>query len=142
MYDTVYDVPSPPYFLVAVGLFIGIASCTAFITTLKMLIQEWKRHRSSRVLSQMRSLQLVFPFIGTAIGIGIFLASCLQVFAFSAKIAYGFAAPLSIVLAGAVWFQLSQLFNQLEQRGRQAIDLDNLTLGRMIPQVNPPNQDS
>lgn len=132
-----YEVSQPPYFLLVAGLFIGIASCAAFITTLKALVEEWKSIRSSRVFSQMRGVQLLLPFLGTAIGIGIFLASCLQVFAFSAEVAYGFSVPLTVLLAGLVWFQLSQLLNQLEKGGSKALNLDDLSLGRMIPQINP-----
>ncbi|MGL5080580.1 MAG: hypothetical protein ACRC8A_03750 [Microcoleaceae cyanobacterium] len=132
-----YEVAQPPYFLLVAGLLIGIASCAAFITTLKALVEEWKNSRSSRVFSQMRGVQLLLPFMGTAIGIGVFLASCLQVFTFSAQFAYAFSAPSTALLAGLVWFQLSKLLTQLESGGSKAINLDDLSLGRMIPQINP-----
>jgi len=41
-------------------------------------------------------------------------------------------------MAGLVWYQLTRLFNQLEQKGLRGIDLDDLSLGKIIPQQNPP----
>ncbi|NJK39598.1 MAG: hypothetical protein HC835_12830 [Oscillatoriales cyanobacterium RM2_1_1] len=132
-----YEISQPPYFLLGAGLLTGLISCTAFITTLKLLVKDWKISGSSRVFSQMRGVRIVLPFGGTAIGIGIFLASCLQIFAFSAQFAYGFAIPLTLLLAALVWFQLTRLFDQLEQGGVKAINIDELGLGRIIPQSKP-----
>jgi hypothetical protein len=62
----------------------------------------------------------------------------LEVFAFSESFAYGFSIPLTALMAGLVWYQLTRLFNQLEQKGLRGIDLDDLSLGKIIPQQNPP----
>ncbi|VXD22418.1 conserved membrane hypothetical protein [Planktothrix serta PCC 8927] len=131
-----YNSADPPLLLLVVGLFIGITSCTAFVVSLKQLLKEWSKNRSTRNLANLRGVQVVFPFSGIALGICIFLASCLQVFAFSGIIAYGFSFPLTVLMAGLVWYQLTRLFNQLEKRGLRGIDLDDLSLGKIIPQQN------
>ncbi|MBD2485668.1 hypothetical protein [Planktothrix sp. FACHB-1365] len=132
-----YNSADPPLLLLVAGLFIGITSCTAFVVTLKQLLKEWSKNRSTRNLANLRGTQVFFPFSGVALGICIFLASCLQVFAFSGIIAYGFSIPLTVLMAGLVWYQLTRLFNQLEERGLRGIDLDDLSLGKIIPQQNP-----
>lgn len=131
---TYYD---PPYFLLIAGLFIGITSCTAFVVSLKQLLKQWSKNRSSRNIANLRGIQVFLPFLGVALGICIFLASCLQIFAFSALIAYSFSVPLTLAMAGLVWYQLTRLFMQLEQRGFKGINLDDLSLGKIIPQQNP-----
>jgi hypothetical protein len=142
-----YNSADPPLILLVAGLFIGITSCTAFVVSLKQLLKEWSKNRSNRSnrqdacststnLAKLRGVQVLLPFSGIALGICIFLASCLQVFAFSGIIAYGFSFPLTVLMAGLVWYQLTRLFNQLEQRGLRGIDLDDLSLGKIIPQQN------
>ncbi|MBE9144118.1 hypothetical protein [Planktothrix mougeotii] len=137
-----YNSADPPLLLLVAGLFIGITSCTAFVVTLKQLLKEWAKNRIDRQdacstnLANLRGAQVFFPFLGVAVGICIFLASCLQVFAFSGIIAYGFSIPLTVLMAGLVWYQLTRLFNQLEERGLRGIDLDDLSLGKIIPQQN------
>jgi hypothetical protein len=133
-----YNAADPPLVLLFAGLFIGITCCTAFVVTLKQLLKEWSKNRSTRNLANLRGVQVLFPFVGVALGICIFLASCLQVFAFSELIAYTFSIPLTVLMAGLVWYQLTRLFNQMEQRGLRGIDLDDLSLGKIIPQQNPP----
>ncbi|WP_413160755.1 hypothetical protein ACL6C3_19790 [Capilliphycus salinus ALCB114379] len=132
-----YEMSDPPYVILALGLFAGITSCTAFITTLKQLLKEWSRSRSTRALAKLRGFQLLFPFCGIAIGICLFLASCLQVFTFSAFFSYSFSIPLTVLMAGLVWYQLTRLLIQLEQKGAKGIDLDDLSLGKIIPQSSP-----
>ena len=64
-----YTIPQPPYFLLGAGLFAGIISCVAFITTLKMLLKEWSKTHSSRTLANLRGLPIILPFTGISIGI-------------------------------------------------------------------------
>lgn len=132
-----YDIPQPPYVLLGAGLLAGIISCVAFITTLKMLLKEWSKHRSSRTLAQLRGLQIILPFTGISIGILFFLASCLQIFSFSPKISYAFSLVTTALTAGLVWFQFTQILYQLETKGSKGIDLDDLSLGQIIPQSSP-----
>ncbi|ERT09097.1 hypothetical protein M595_0869 [Lyngbya aestuarii BL J] len=129
-----YEISDPPYVILVVGLFAGITSCTAFITTLKQLLKEWSSSRSTRVLANLRGFQLLLPYSGITVGICLFLASCLQVFTFSAMFSYSFSIPLTVLMAGLVWYQLTRLLIQLEQKGTKGIDLDDLSLGKMIPQ--------
>ncbi|MCG5060576.1 MAG: hypothetical protein KA714_22025 [Limnoraphis sp. WC205] len=129
-----YEMSDPPYFVLVVGLFAGITSCTAFITTLKQLLKEWSSSRSTSALANLRGFQLLFPFCGIAVGIALFLASCLQVFTFSAMFSYSFSIPLTVLMAGLVWYQLTRLLIQLEEKGVKGIDLDDLSLGKIIPQ--------
>ncbi|MEL7037264.1 MAG: hypothetical protein AAFO04_16810 [Cyanobacteria bacterium J06592_8] len=137
-----YEMSGPPYIILVVGLFAGITSCTAFITTLKQLLKEWSVSRSTRALANLRGFQLLLPFCGIAVGICLFLASCLQIFTFSYTFSYSFSIPLTLLMAGLVWYQLTRLLIQLEQKGAKGIDLDDLSLGKMIPQTNPPENGS
>ncbi len=133
-----YNSADPPLVLMFTGLFIGITSCTAFVVSLKQLLKAWSKNRSTLNLANLQGVQVFFPFLGVGLGICIFLASCLEVFAFSGFIAYGFSLPLTVLMAGLVWYQLTRLFNQLEERGLRGIDLDDLSLGKIIPQQNLP----
>lgn len=127
----------PPYFLLAAGLWVGIICCIPFVATLKQLVKDWKVNKSSRAIAQLRGFRMLAPYLGSGVGICVFLASCLQIFAISGAVAYALSVPVTIMMAGSVWFQFTRVLDQLEQRGSQGIDLDDLSLGKIIPQSNP-----
>lgn len=62
----------PPYFLLVAGLLAGLASGKAFEVTLKELIDEWVRTRSTRILSNLQGMQLLLPFLGICGGVCVF----------------------------------------------------------------------
>ena len=118
----------PPYFFLAASLAAGILCAFTFAVTLKQRVQEWKKNQSTRTLANLRGIQLLLPFSGIAFGICGFLASCLQIFAFSSQMAYGFAVPLTALTAGLVWYQFTRVLYQLESKGAKNIDFDDLGL--------------
>jgi hypothetical protein len=132
-----YEMTEPPYFFLAASLVAGILCAFTFGVTLKQQVQAWKKNQSTRTLANLKGIQLILPFSGIAFGICGFLASCLQIFAFSSKIAYGFAIPLTLLTAGLVWYQFSRVLYQLESKGAKNIDFDDLGLGKIIPQPQP-----
>ncbi|NEQ84470.1 MAG: hypothetical protein F6K26_31200, partial [Moorea sp. SIO2I5] len=73
--------PEPPYFLLIFGLFVGITCGLAFEAILKQKVQEWYKTKSSQTLAEIRGIQLLVPFLGIAVGICLFLASGLAIFA-------------------------------------------------------------
>ena len=116
----------PPYFLLVAGLFIGVTSGVAFEATLKELVQEWYRQRSSHTLATMQGSHLQVPYLGIAIGIALFLGSGLEIFGFSRFLSYAVALPLTVLTAWLVWSQLGKILVQLERGGSKAIDLDSI----------------
>lgn len=126
----------PPYVLLFAGLATGILSCIPFAATLKTLVNEWKINRSTRAIAELRGPRMLLPFVAIAAGVCVFLASCLQLFPFPTRIAYSLSAAVTAMMAGSVWFQFTRVLDQLENRGMQGIDLDDLSLGKMIPQPN------
>jgi hypothetical protein len=121
----VFTFPEPPYFLLVVGLFFGLASGVAFEATLKQQVQEWVKSRSTRTLAQMQGVQLLVPFVGIVLGISIFLVAGLEIFGFPMWLSYALSLPMTILIAVLVWSQLGQLLLQLEQGGSKALDLDS-----------------
>lgn len=120
-----FTFPEPPYFLLVVGLFFGLASGVAFEATLKQQVQEWVKSRSTRTLAQMQGVQLLVPFVGIVLGISIFLVAGLEIFGFPMWLSYALSLPMTVLIAVLVWSQLGQLLLQLEQGGSKALDLDS-----------------
>ena len=69
-----YYFSEPPYFLLVAGLLAGLACGSAFDTTLKQLVREWAKNRSTRTLMNLQGAQLFVPFLGISAGICVFLA--------------------------------------------------------------------
>ncbi len=117
-----YYIPEPPYFLVLVGLLIGITSGLAFEGTLKSQVQEWAKTKQSIHLKL--GFNLLFPFWGICLGICVFLASGLEIFLLNPWIAYAIACPMTLFITALVWIQLGRLMIQLQEGGSKALDLD------------------
>jgi hypothetical protein len=118
--------PEPPYFLLIAGLLAGLAAGKAFEETLKQVVREWAKTRSSRILSDAVKNQLLVPFLGICGGICVFLASGLVVFGFPLLPSYFLSLLLTLGTALLIWTQLGKLLRLLERGGSQAIDLDAL----------------
>jgi hypothetical protein len=121
-----YSTASAPYVLLLAGLFAGLTCAYAFQATLKELVAMWSRTRSTRALQNLRGVQLLLPYLGISVGVCVFLASALQLFAFAPKPSYAIALPLTIGSAWAVWYQLGRLLTQLETRSGKDLDFDSL----------------
>lgn len=120
-----YFLPEPPYFWLVFGLLAGSTSGLAFEATLKQLVGEWAKTRSSRTLAYLRGIQLQLPFLGICLGVCIFLASGVQIFGFPASLSYLISITLTVFIGWLVWSQLGKLLTQLERGGSKAIDLDS-----------------
>jgi uncharacterized membrane protein len=119
-----YIISDPPYVLLIAGLFASLASGVAFDAVLKQSVREWSKNRSAKTLVALQGMPLLLPFLGICAGVCVFLASGLQIFIFSAKIGYGIALPMTILIGWLVWTQLGKILIQLEQGGSRALDLD------------------
>jgi len=117
-------IPEPPYFLFVAGFVAAIASGVAFQVTLKQLVQEWSRTRSTRILSYLKGPRLFVPFLGISGGICIFLASGLAIFGFANWIGYSVSVVLTIFTSVLIWTQLGKLLVLIEKGGSGALDLD------------------
>lgn len=119
-----YYFSEPPYFCLIAGLLASIASGIAFEKTLKQLVVDWSKNRSSQTLANMKGFPLQLPFLGMAGGVCVFLASGLEIFGFPKVLTYVAALPLTVLTAWLVWSQLGKLLQQLERGGSKALDLD------------------
>ncbi len=119
-----YFLVQPPYFLLTVGLFMGIASGLAFQATLKESLKSWSANRTEKQATEIQNFNLLLPFLGICAGICIFLASGLNIFSIGLWFAYAFSILVTILIGGLIWSQLRTLLRQLQTGGSKAIDLD------------------
>ena len=119
-----YYPQTPPYFLLVAGLFIAITSGLAFSAVLKGAVSEWSAKRSTRSIAKLQGLDIQLPFIGICLGSCVFLASGMCIFGFTPKIAYLMAAPLPLLSAGLVWYQLKNTLAIFESGNPRAFELD------------------
>lgn len=117
----------PPYFLLVAGMLAALTSGLAFEATLKELVQEWARTRSSRMLAKLQGMQMQLPFLGICTGVCVFLGSGLEIFGFPTWLSYAISVPLTIFMGLLVWLQLGKLLEQLDRGGSRALDLDSFT---------------
>jgi hypothetical protein len=121
----VYFYSNPPYFWLLAGLLIGATSGAAFEATLKQLVREWSKTRSTRAIAYLQGMPLQLPFCGICVGICVFLGSGLEIFGFPAALSYLISVPLTVFIGWLVWSQLGNLLMQLERGGSKALDLDS-----------------
>lgn len=121
----------PPYFLVLAGIFIGITSGTAIYYTLVRSLSEWSKSRSSRLLAALKGSQLQLPFIGATVGACLFLGAGLSIFGIPPAISYLIALPTALLSSGLVWWQLSKLITQLEEKGLTRELIEELTISEI-----------
>ncbi|MBZ8179033.1 hypothetical protein [Oscillatoria salina] len=119
-----YNLPEPPYFLLVLGLFIGLTCGSAFSAILKQKVQQWAESGSTRTLAEMRGFRLVLPYLGICLGICLFLASGVEIFIFDRAVAYAIAFPMTAFIGLLIWVQLGNVLEQLEEGGSEALDLD------------------
>jgi len=117
-----FDVPQAPYLLLVVGLFASLTSGLAFASVLKGSVEQYLRDRTPDYLAALRGVSLQLPFAGICMGICLFLASSVEIFAFSTKLSYAIALPLTILIGALVWYQLMQLLAEIERKGLQALN--------------------
>jgi formate hydrogenlyase subunit 3/multisubunit Na+/H+ antiporter MnhD subunit len=119
-----YYPQTPPYFMLAAGLFIAITSGVAFSSVLTGTVGDWYDKRSTRSISKLKGFDLQLPFIGICLGSCLFLASGMGIFGFPETISYAMAAPLVLLSAVLVWSQLRKNLAALESGNTKAFELD------------------
>ncbi len=115
----------PPYILLLAGFLAAVTSGYAFSTALQESVSDWNRNRSTRILATLRGPQLKIPFLGICAGVCVFLASGIQLFGFSGKVAYAMGAPMTILSGLLIWSQLGKILAMIEEGGSKALDLDS-----------------
>jgi hypothetical protein len=118
-----YFPTDPPYFLLVVGLFMGISCGSAFNATIRGDVKTWSKDRENIRLTSSTALKL--SFLGISIGIGLFLTSGLAVFGFPDILAAAISLPLTIFTTVFLWIQLQGVLKELDQGGSKALDLDS-----------------
>ena len=113
----------PPYLLAGVGLAIGVLCGLTFARLVSLRLDGWKQDRLA--LLPLARRETVLPWIGTILGVTLFIGGSLQVFGFASGAALLVALLLSLATAGALWVQLERLMQQVENGTFSAVDFDN-----------------
>ena len=113
----------PPYGLAAFGLAISVLCGLTFSRMVSLRLDGWKQDRLA-LLPRARP-ETVLPWLGTILGVTLFIGGSLQVFGFSGGAALLVAFVLSLATAGALWVQLTRLMRQVEAGNFRAVDFDN-----------------
>ena len=116
-------IQEPPYLVAAAGLAISVLCGLTFSRLVQNRLEGWKQDRLA--LLPLASRETMLPWSGLVIGVTLFLGGCLQVFGFAGGAALLVAFLLSIATAGALWRQLTQLMQQVQDGNFKAVDFDN-----------------
>jgi hypothetical protein len=116
----------PPYFLLAVGLFIALTSGAALSGTLTLIMQKIQLNSVENFGSRFWSKKLFVPFLGIAGGVCLFLTSGFQIFGFPPFLAYIIGVTVSLLTSVLVWLQLGSMLAFIERQGTASLDLDSM----------------
>ncbi len=123
-----YYYPSdPPYLILVLGFFIAVTSGAALSGTLKVISKTWRKKGAENSAPRFSNKQLVVPFIGITIGIGLFLCSGLAIFGFPNWLALAIGLPITLLTCILTGFQLGSMMTYAESRGFQSLDLDSFS---------------
>ena len=114
---------NPPYVLAGIGLAMSILCGLTFSKLVQNRLDGWKQDRLS--LLPLGNTETILPWIGTMIGVTLFIGGSLQVFGFGSGAALLVAFLLSVATAGALWVQLERLMTQVQEGNFKAVDFDN-----------------
>ncbi|MBO3460905.1 hypothetical protein G7B40_003250 [Aetokthonos hydrillicola Thurmond2011] len=115
----------PPYILLAIGIFAALTSGVAFAGTLKLIVEKWQKDGAEKnSSSRLSSTQLLIPFLGITLGIGLFLCSGFEIFGFPPLLAYAVGLPVALLTSLLVWFQLKSMLVFVERKGMRSLNLD------------------
>lgn len=116
--------PQPPYVLMIAGFLTAIATGSAFSASLQQATRAWAKNPTATSLEDIRGFSLQVTYLGVCIGICVALASGIQIFGFSAAVAYGLGGLMTMLMALLVWRQLGVILGQIQRGGSKALDLD------------------
>ncbi|MBF2014729.1 MAG: hypothetical protein IGS23_05865 [Rivularia sp. T60_A2020_040] len=120
-----YYPTQPPYLVLFIGFFIAITSGAALAGTLKVITQTWQKNGAEASAPRFSYKQLVIPFTGITLGIGLFLCSGLAIFGFPNWLACAVGLPITLLTCILTGFQLGSMMTYAESRGFQSFDLDS-----------------
>ncbi|WP_414550427.1 hypothetical protein [Anabaena sp. CCY 0017] len=107
-----FKFPQPPYFLLLIGLFISLLCGLPFVITLQKRVQDWIKNHSPQTLPRWAKLQLLTPFVGTAIGVSIACASMLEIFGLPTLPAYLISLIGTSFVAAWVWSEIGHILGR------------------------------
>ncbi|MCV3213568.1 hypothetical protein OGM63_08520 [Plectonema radiosum NIES-515] len=116
----------PPYFLLAVGLFVALTSGAALSGTLKLIMQKLQLKSAENFGSRFWIKKLFVPFLGIAGGVCLFLTSGFEIFGFPPFLAYIIGVTVSLLTSVLVWLQLGSMLAFIERQGTASLDLDSM----------------
>ena len=116
--------PDPPYVLMIAGFLSAIATGSAFSASLQQATKAWAKNPEAGSLEEIRNFSLQLTYLGICLGVWVVLASGIQIFGFSAQVAYPSGGVMTALMAWLVWRQLGVILAQLQQGGSKALDLD------------------
>ena len=119
----VASLTNPPYVVAGLGLAISILCGLTFAKMVQNRLEGWKQDRLA--LLPLTNIETLMPYGGVVIGVTLFIGASLQVFGFASGAALLVAFVLSLLTAGALWFQLERLMAQVEAGTFSAVDFDN-----------------
>lgn len=109
-----YYLPTPPYLLIAIGLFAAFTSGLAFQATLKQKANEIVKSPTSQTLEQIQGLDLSLPFLGMCFGVCLIIATGLETFNISRPVTYLISSATTIAIGALIWWQLGKLLLQIQ----------------------------
>lgn len=107
-----FKFPQLPYFLLLIGLLISLVCGLPFAITLQKRVQDWIQNHSPATLPRWAKLQLFIPFIGTAIGVSIALASMLEIFGVPTLPSYLLSLLVTSLVGSWVWSEIGNLLGR------------------------------
>jgi len=110
-----YYLPTPPYLLIALGLFFAFTSGIAFEATLKQKARELLKNPTPKSLQELQGFDLLVPFLGMCIGVCLVLATGLETFNISRPVTYSISLPVTLLIAYLIWNQLGKLLLQIQE---------------------------
>ncbi|MEB3199320.1 MAG: hypothetical protein VKK62_02180 [Synechococcaceae cyanobacterium] len=113
----------PPYMVAGIGLAMGVLCGLTFARLIQDRLDGWKQDRLP--LLPLANGSTVPPFVGVVLGVTLFIGGSLQVFGFGAGAALLVSLLLSMATGGALWAQLEQLMQQVQDGNFRAVDFDN-----------------
>lgn len=119
----VSSLQNPPYVVAGIGLAISLLCGLTFARMIQNRLEGWKQDRLA--LLPIANIETLMPYAGVVIGVTLFIGASLQVFGFASGAALLVAFVLSLLTAGALWFQLERLMAQVEAGTFSAVDFDN-----------------
>ncbi|WP_299410157.1 hypothetical protein [Acaryochloris sp. IP29b_bin.148] len=122
----IYNIPSPPYFLVLIAALLGLACGRAFEVSLKQKADDWSKKRTTKDLSDVTELRLLLPAAGVCLCSWVFLGSALTIFAVSW--AQGFTTAFFVVTFSVclLWTQMIQVMKAIEEGGSEALEITSI----------------